>query len=120
MAPVALNEFVNPNIITDGQSFAVSVLEYPSPIPKNKHFNLTVQIREKAEAAEFTESIEIEADMPSHGHGMNTTPKISKLEDGLFKIEGMLLHMSGEWEIYVDVLGEGSMKERATFPVTIK
>jgi len=45
---------------------------------------------------------ELDARMPSHGHGMNYQPEISLLSsaDGIttYNVEGLVFHMTGEWE----------------------
>jgi hypothetical protein len=56
--------------------------------------------------------------MPSHGHGMNTKPRLTRLGDGEWRAEGMLFHMPGEWELYVYV-GLDKAMERAAFPLKL-
>jgi cytochrome c peroxidase len=44
--------------------------------------------------------------MPEHGHGMNRVPLITKIGDGEFLVQGMLFHMSGRWDLIVNVRAE--------------
>ena len=50
--------------------------------------------------------------MPGHGHGMNTRARVEPLGDGRFVVRGLLLHMSGQWELEFDV-AKGRVHEKA-------
>ena len=41
--------------------------------------------------------------MPDHGHGTNYQARTSELGEGRYRVRGLLFHMPGLWEIYVDV-----------------
>ena len=41
--------------------------------------------------------------MPKHRHGMNYRPVVKPLETGRFRVEGMMLHMAGRWELVFEV-----------------
>ena len=56
--------------------------------------------------------------MPAHGHGINTAPTVNSHGDGKFTVDGLLFHMKGDWELYVDIL-DGPVRERATFPISL-
>lgn len=87
-------------------------------IERNKHFAVDVKLAAKSgDAAGAT--VVVDADMPAHGHGMNTKPETSAIDGGAFRTEGMLLHMGGDWIITVDVTS-GGKTERATFPLTVE
>ena len=45
----------------------------------------------------------VDATMPAHRHGMNYTPKVTALGGGAFRVDDMLFHMPGLWELQVDV-----------------
>ncbi|MEO1108983.1 MAG: hypothetical protein AAFX90_13795 [Pseudomonadota bacterium] len=45
----------------------------------------------------------VDAIMPAHRHGMNYTPKVTALGGGAFRVDDMLFHMPGLWELQVDV-----------------
>jgi hypothetical protein len=50
-----------------------------------------------------------DAVMPGHGHGMVTRSKIKASKAGEYLIEGLKLHMPGEWNFKLDlVLGKAS------------
>ena len=54
-------------------------------------------------------TLSVDAIMPAHQHGMKYTPTIVDLGDGMFRVDGMLFHMPGVWEIQVDVVQETSV-----------
>jgi hypothetical protein len=61
----------------------------------------------------------VDADMPAHGHGINTTPVFEKLENGRYRIDGMALHMPGAWEIYFDLKSADGSSFRMTYPLEL-
>lgn len=61
----------------------------------------------------------VDADMPAHGHGINTTPVFEKLENGRYRIDGMALHMPGAWELYFDLKADDGSSFRMTYPLDL-
>lgn len=57
------------------------------------------------------DSVEVDARMPAHGHGMNYRPGITPLGAGGFRAEGLMLHMPGRWDLEF-VVREGGRAER--------
>ena len=51
--------------------------------------------------------LSLDALMPAHGHGMNYQPEITEIardENGVqYRVEGLVLHMPGNWQWNVDV-----------------
>ena len=60
----------------------------------------------------------IDSWMPHHRHGMNVAPRIAAEGPGRWRAEGMLMHMSGLWEIDVDLVRDGR-SERAQWMVEL-
>lgn len=60
----------------------------------------------------------VDAWMPHHRHGMNVAPRIVRTAPGAWRAEGMLMHMSGLWEVDVD-LTRGGRSERAQWDVDL-
>jgi hypothetical protein len=46
----------------------------------------------------------VDAQMPDHRHGMNYRPSVTALGDGQWRVQGMLWHMAGRWELRLDVV----------------
>jgi hypothetical protein len=109
---------------TSGGSYHVSYAPFPYPIPLNKVFALEVRVYTDAAMTTRAKDVTIGVDaaMPSHHHGMNLVPRAERIGDGIFRVTGMLFHMPGYWEIYVDVREggrEGGREERARFEVQL-
>lgn len=81
--------------------------------PLNEHFTLEVVVH-----GPIPEKMVVGADMPAHRHGMLSEPIVTEPSPGLYRVEGMLLHMTGEWVITVEVLLEGETI-LYEFPITI-
>lgn len=47
--------------------------------------------------------VTVSADMPAHGHGMDYVPSVRAAGPGLYRAEGLLLHMPGLWRFAVDL-----------------
>lgn len=65
------------------------------------------------------ELIAIDAHMPEHRHGMNYRPTIVSAGDGRFRVEGLVFHMPGRWELDIDVRA-GSETERLTHEIIVR
>ncbi|MDO8419899.1 MAG: hypothetical protein Q7S90_07670 [Rubrivivax sp.] len=47
--------------------------------------------------------LRVDATMPEHRHGMNYRPSVQALGPGSWRVEGLLWHMAGRWELRLDV-----------------
>ena len=56
----------------------------------------------------FDGTLQVDANMPAHGHGMNFTPEVSSHSNGRFSADGFMFHMPGVWQIQVELYEEGS------------
>ena len=53
-------------------------------------------------------TVKADANMPSHGHGMNYRTEVQRLaNDGRFEVVGFLLHMPGIWEFEIKIVEQG-------------
>lgn len=92
----------------------------PDEIPLNELFSMRVQVLDAARAEPDADaSLDVDAAMPAHRHGMYTRARVRGGEGGVFVVEGMLLHMPGAWEIYFDVTRDG-ITERAQVAVELE
>ncbi len=103
---------------TNRENFTVTIQPTGGRIVRNEHFSLEVVI-EPGPGAGTPTSIVVDADMPSHRHGMNTQPETIHEGGQRYRTNGMLFHMAGEWSISVAITA-GSGEERALFPVSIE
>ncbi len=92
----------------------------PSPIPTNEPFRLVVEVEDALEPGGSLSgvSLAVDAGMPAHGHGMNRQARVSRESDGRFVAEGLLFHMPGSWELYLDVARDG-IAERVQFTLEV-
>lgn len=75
-----------------------------SSLTVSQHFALEVAACAKSGPAPKT--LQVDAHMPAHRHGMNYAPKVTALGPGRWRAEGLLLHMPGHWEFVFVVDGE--------------
>jgi hypothetical protein len=93
----------------------------PSSIPMNDTFSMELVIHSALGKLAETNRPVVTADaaMPHHGHGMNHRPTVTDRGDGAYLVQDMLFHMSGYWEIYIDITSQG-ITERAQWSVEIE
>ncbi len=83
-----------------------------------KRFTLEVRAVSLRDPALPLRGMLIDAQMPEHGHGMNVAPMVTIAAAGSGSAEGMLFHMSGRWEVDVD-LDDGITVERAQWNIVL-
>jgi hypothetical protein len=71
-------------------------------LPGSDPFDLEVLVQ-SAEGKPAHVLLELDAEMPHHGHGMNVRPVVERTGPGRFIVKGVLLHMSGRWELAFDL-----------------
>jgi len=113
-APPAAKKTIDSN---DGR-YQVEVETKPAAIEVNQPFDVVVTVTPKSGAAKDL-GVVVDARMPAHFHGMNRTAKLSRAGGNTWKAEGLVFHMSGHWELYVDIT-DGGVTERAQMDVNLK
>lgn len=87
-------------------------------LPWNEYFDLEVELAEDSEPVTGAE-VFVSCRMPAHGHGMNVEPRAREEGDGRYRVEGMLLHMTGDWVLGIDVVRDG-VASSVSFPLTLE
>ena len=84
----------------------------PESIPQRDPFTVHVQVCHDSDFTMPVEdaSVHVDAAMPDHGHGMNVVPEMVQVAPGCWEARGLLMHMPGKWEVYVDVVEDGLME----------
>ncbi|MFO1303643.1 MAG: hypothetical protein U1F54_07910 [Burkholderiales bacterium] len=95
--------------VVEGPSYSIAYRATPSPIPMGQHFALDVTVCPR-DKSPLPRSLRVDAGMPEHKHGMNYKPTVTAKGGGRFRVEGMLFHMSGRWEIAFDVASDGAVR----------
>jgi hypothetical protein len=72
------------------------------PITVGRHVALEVQV-----CPPDAVLLRVDAVMPEHRHGMNYRPSVKALGPGRWRVEGLLFHMPGRWELRLDVQSAG-------------
>ena len=108
-------------LASNGGGYLVRVRPSLEPIPENEAFALTVWVFDPRRPTEPLADVTLAADagMPEHGHGMNRVPAVARRDDGGFEVSGMLFHMGGSWELYLDVT-RGAITERTQTRVELE
>lgn len=95
---------------TAGGSFNLEYTTDPSPIPLSEPFTMRTQVSDRDGRWLDDVTVVINAEMPAHGHGMNTSTSTTFDVDGWYDTEGMLFHMPGDWQIVIDVASEDTVE----------
>ena len=60
---------------------------------------MNVRITDAQGAAVRDAAIEVDGGMPQHGHGLPTSPRVTRNHgDGVYQIDGVRFNMGGWWE----------------------
>jgi len=84
-------------------------------IPFNVLFSMTVVLNKDSRSADL---IDFEAVMPAHNHGMVLKPKITRMGSREWRIDGLKLHMKGNWKLIFEWQGNGK-KNKTTYDIVI-
>jgi len=91
----------------------------PDPFRVEVGMPFTLIMNVCTKKGEPAELVSVEAIMPAHKHGMNYAPTIVPGKDGRYRVEGMMFHMSGDWELTFDVRSDGEI-ERLSHGMEVK
>ncbi len=75
----------------------------PAPLTVARPFAVLVQL-----CPVDAQLLRVDARMPEHRHGMNYRPSVQSLGQGRWRADGLLWHMSGRWELRLDVQAQGA------------
>jgi hypothetical protein len=90
-------------------------------IPVNELFELEVVLFEgrAREKPLVGATINASAWMPEHMHGMSRRPRTQETAPGRYLVRGMMLHMEGFWQLFLDVTA-GAIAERVEFEIHLR
>ena len=114
IAPItSQNNAPGRELATSQGHYVIIYSTQPAPIPLNQPFTMHVQVLDSSRAPVGNDvELQVDGRMPHHRHGMNTQPQVTRQSQGVFRVEGMLFHMPGRWELYFDI-SSGGRTERA-------
>lgn len=90
----------------------------PAPVPVGRLFALEVAVCPRV-ASGPAPTLAVDARMPGHGHGMNYKPSVKPAGEGRYRVEGMMFHMPGQWELVFEVR-EGGRAERLVQALAVR
>lgn len=111
---VALPDFAEPQwtrVPSRAGQYLVCWRSLTGQVPRNQDFELEVWVLRDGEPVRDA-LLGVSAWMPDHAHGMLRQVRPEARGDGSFRVEGMLLHMRGHWQLRFDVL-EDALSETA-------
>ncbi|MBL6721666.1 MAG: FixH family protein [Planctomycetes bacterium] len=88
-------------------------------LPLNEEFTVPVQVTAADGTPLEGAAVEFQAEMPGHGHGMLRQPRTVEEGGGRYRVDGVLLHMEGDWVVHLDVIA-GGVADRASFEVRVE
>lgn len=88
--------------------FHVSYQSALSPLQINKLHAWTLHIENADGSALLGAQLEVSGGMPTHDHGLPTQPRVTEeLGDGDYRLDGLRFHMTGAWEITINIDADG-------------
>jgi hypothetical protein len=84
--------------VSDKNIFRASYLSSEDIVPINKIHQWTLHVETVDGKPVENATITVDGDMPQHGHGLPTSPRVTKyLGNGDYLIDGMKFQMGGWW-----------------------
>jgi hypothetical protein len=90
-------------------------------VPVNELFEIEVRLFEGRGRDKPLSGAQIQASawMPEHMHGMHRQPQTQETAPGRYLVRGMLLHMEGTWQLFLDVIA-GATSDRIEFALALR
>ena len=91
----------------------------PDPIRLEVGLPFSLIMNVCTKRGEPAELVGVDATMPEHKHGMNYATTLHPAGSGRYRVEGLLFHMPGNWEVAFDVRSGGEI-QRLTHDFVLK
>jgi hypothetical protein len=104
-------------IVVFSDRYMLALRPDPLRIEVGQPFALLMNVCTKR--GEPAELVLVDATMPEHKHGMNYAPTLNAGGEGRYRVEGLLFHMPGNWEVAFDVRSGGEI-QRLTHDFVLK
>jgi len=93
---------------SDKGLFTVSYTVSTGTVPVNQMHQWTLHVKSADGKPVEDATIDVDGDMPQHGHGLPTSPRVTKyLGDGNYLVDGMKFQMGGWWVMDFTVTADG-------------
>jgi hypothetical protein len=101
-------------------TFKVEYSSDPADIPVNAMLSWKLKVQTADGQAVKDAEITVSGDMPEHGHGLPTQPKVTKnLGDGSYVVDGIKFSMPGWWTMTFTIKA-GGKTDTVTFNLKLK
>tara|TARA_Y100001968_G_scaffold136115_1_gene124126 strand:- start:63 stop:473 length:411 start_codon:yes stop_codon:yes gene_type:complete len=98
------------SIQSNDSDFVVHWSTRPTVIPVNDFFEVDVLLVDRDGTPLEEATLDVDAAMPHHRHGMNHRSHMVHVGPGRWRAEDMLFHMPGSWVLYFDVKQDGIVR----------
>jgi hypothetical protein len=106
--------------LSDKNLYRVTIIPGVDPIPVNEMHTWTLHVETLGGDIIENAAITIDGDMPEHGHGLPTRPRVTEyLGNGDYLIEGMKFQMPGWWVMEFDIT-EADQSDHVSFNLDLK
>lgn len=86
------------------RGFEVQLVPEQSPVPVNVMQVWVIRVRDAEGNPVTGANVEFDAQMPAHGHGLPTAPRVTgESAPGDYRLEGLRFSMQGHWVLRVNV-----------------
>jgi hypothetical protein len=93
---------------SDNGLFNVTYSTSTGAVPINQIHEWTLHVKNAAGSIVENAEISVDGDMPQHGHGLPTQPRVTKyLGGGDYLVEGMRFQMGGWWVMDFTITADG-------------
>jgi hypothetical protein len=94
--------------VSDNHLFRVSYVSSQDNVPINQMHQWTLHVETEDGQPVEDATITVDGDMPQHGHGLPTSPQVTRyLGNGDYLVEGMKFQMGGWWVMDFTVTSNG-------------
>jgi hypothetical protein len=104
------------SLATAAGHFVVTIGAAEGEIPVNEEYALDIAVKSAAGAPVDGAKLDVVVEMTEHQHGMTTSPELSSLGGGVYRLAPMLFQMSGIWSVTVQVDANG-MQDTVGFSI---
>jgi len=100
--------------------FSVKISSLLDPVAINKIHSWVLHVRHPNGKPVENAEVRISGGMPMHGHGLPTSPRVTKyLGEGKYLVEGVRFNMAGWWELNLNI-NSGHHNDKVTFNLVLK
>ncbi|MBF9030416.1 Auxin-binding protein [Rhodobacterales bacterium HKCCE3408] len=104
---------------TENAMYVASISPAEEPVTVGRMHAWTLELTTADGEPVQEADIAIDGGMPQHGHGLPTSPTVTRnLGGGRFLIEGMRFNMAGWWELRFDIAGPVG-RDHVTFNIVL-